>query len=98
VQKEPERLIGDNAYESDQLDAELAQRGIELIAPHRRNRTHRTQDGRPLRRYRRRWKMERLFAWLNYRRIVVRYERYPENFLGMLHRACWLILLRVFMG
>jgi hypothetical protein len=26
------------------------------------------------------------------------YERYPENFLGMLHLACWLILLRVFMG
>jgi hypothetical protein len=69
-----------------------------LIAPHRRNRTRRTQDGRPLRRYRRRWKMERLFAWLqNYRRIVVRYERYPENFLGMLHLACWLILLWVFM-
>ena len=95
----PKRLIGDNAYEFDQLDAELAQRGIELIARHRRNRTHRTQDGRPLRRYRRRWKMERLFAWLqNYRRIVVRYERHPENFLGMLHLACWLILLRVFMG
>ena len=98
VRKTPERLIGDNAYESDQLDAELAQRGIELIAPHRRNRRRRTQDGRPLRRYRRRWKMERLFAWLqNYRRIVVRYERYPDNFLGMLHLACWLILLRVFM-
>jgi transposase len=98
VQKTHERLIGDNAYESDQLDAELAQRGIELIAPHRRNRTRRTQDGRPLRRYRRRWKMERLFAWLqNYRRIVVRYERYPENFLGRVHLACWLILLRLFM-
>ena len=98
VRKTPERLIGDTAYESDQLDAELVQCGIELIAPHRRNRTHRTQDGPQLRRYRRLWKMERLFAWLqNYRRIVVRYERYPENFLGMLHLACWLILLRVFM-
>lgn len=58
VQKTPGRLIGDNAYESDQLDAELAQRGIALIVPHRRNRTRRTDDGRPLRRYRRRWKME----------------------------------------
>lgn len=95
VQKMPDRLIGDNAYESDQLDAELAQRGIELIAPHRRTRRRRTQDGRPLRRYRRRWKVERLFAWLqNYRRIVVRYERHPENFLGMLRLACWLILIR----
>ena len=69
--------------------------GVELIAPHRRTRTRRTQDGRPLRRYRRRWKVERLFAWLqNFRRIVVRYERFAENFLGMLHLACCLILLR----
>ena len=83
VRKRPEHLVGDAAYESDQLDAELAQRGIELIAPHRSERKRKTQDGRPLRRYRRRWKVERLFAWLqNYRRIVVRYERHSENFLG----------------
>ena len=73
VRQLPERLIEDNAYESDRLDAELAHRGVELIAPHRRTRKQRTQDGRPLRRYRRRWKVERLFAWLqNFRRIVVR--------------------------
>jgi transposase len=54
-----------------------------------------TQDGRVLRRYRRRWKVERLFAWLhNYRRIVVRWGRYPENFLGMIHLASAIILLR----
>ena len=77
----PVRLIGDNAYESDRLDAELARHGVELIAPHRSTRTQRTQDGRPLRRYRRRWKVERLCAWLqNFRRIVVRYERFAENF------------------
>ena len=91
----PERLIGDSTYESDRLDAELARCGVELIAPHRRTRKRRTQDRRPLRRSRRRWKVERLFAWLqNFRRIVVRYERVAENFLGMLHLACSLILLR----
>jgi transposase len=95
VRSPPPRLIGDNAYESDRLDAELARRGIALIAPHRRTRTHRTQDGRPLRRYQRRWKIERLFAWFqNFRRLVVRYERFAENFLGMRHLACCLILLR----
>lgn len=93
--KRPVRLIGDNAYESDRLDADLAHRGVELIAPHRRTRTSRTQDGRPLRRYRRRWKIERLFAWFrNFRRLAVRYERYTENFLARLHLACCLILLR----
>jgi transposase len=43
-----------------------------------------TQDGRNLRRYRKRWKVERLFAWLqNYRRLVVRYEYHLKNFLAM---------------
>jgi len=91
----PEKLIGDRAYDSDKLDAELAARGTELMAPHRRNRKHATQDGRKLRRYRRRWKVERLFAWLmRYRRIVTRWEHKAENFLGFLHLACLAILLK----
>jgi transposase len=91
----PGHLIGDNAYDSDKLDAQLRHYGIEVIAPHRSNRRIKTQDERCLRRYRRRWKIERLFAWLqNFRRLVVRYERHAENFLGMLHLACCLILLR----
>ena len=67
-----------------------------MIAPHRSTRSQNaTQDGRALRRYRRRWKIERLFAWLhNYRRIVIRWEYYPENFLGMIHLASAIILLR----
>jgi transposase len=93
----PQRLIGDRAYDNDRLDQRLMNHfGIEMIAPHTTLRTKTfTQDGRSLRRYRRRWKVERLFAWLhNYRRIVVRWERYPENFLGMLHLASTIILLR----
>ena len=91
----PQNLIGDNAYDSDKLDVELRGYGIEVIAPHRSNRKNITQDRRRLRRYRRRWKIERLFAWLqNFRRLIVRYERYSENFLGMLHLGCCVILLR----
>lgn len=93
---EPERLIGDKAYESDALDERLLEeRGIEMIAPHKSNRKHRTQDDRPLRRYRRRWKVERLFAWLqNFRRITVRWDRHAENYLGFVHLGCLVILLR----
>lgn len=40
----PKRLIGDKAYDSDGLDAELAAVGVEMIAPNRRNR-RKTQDG-----------------------------------------------------
>jgi transposase len=95
IPEAPQNLVGDNAYNSDKLDAELQQYGIEVIAPHRSNRKNKTHDGRRLRRYRRRWKIERLFAWLqNFRRLVVRYEHHAENFLGMLHLGCGLILLR----
>ncbi len=95
----PERLIGDKAYDSDGLDERLwDERGVKLVAPHRRGRKRKkTQDGRELRRYRRRWKVERFFAWLHlFRRLVTRYERKAENFLGFLHLACALILLRQF--
>lgn len=83
------------AYDSDHLDRSLAELGIEMIAPHHPRRRRKTQDGRPLRRYRRRWLVERLFSWLlGFRRLVTRYERTAANFLGMLQLACAVILLR----
>jgi transposase len=99
VDEFPERLIGDKAYDSDPLDEDLAAAGIEMIAPHLGNRkTPVTQDGRSLRRYRRRYKVERLFAWLqNFRRLVVRYEYHQENFLGFVYLGCILILLRSYL-
>jgi transposase len=99
IEQLPERLIGDKAYDSDPLDKNLEQQGIEMIAPHRQNRAkQKTQDGRKLRRYKRRWKIERFFAWLfNYRRCVVRYEYKEENFKAFILLACILILLRPFM-
>ena len=96
VNEKPERLIGDRAYDSDPLDEKLAQQGVLLIAPHKANRKKpKTQDGRALRRYRRRWKVERLFAWLqNYRRILVRYDRFLENYLAFVQLACIVIFVR----
>ncbi|MDQ3713946.1 MAG: transposase [Acidobacteriota bacterium] len=94
IDERPRKIIGDKAYDSDPLDAELAELDIELIAPHKANRIKaRTQDGRKLRRYKRRWKIERLFAWLhNFRRIVVRYEYHSDNYLGFVPLACIVIL------
>ena len=94
----PDRLIGDKAYDSNGLDERLLEeRGVELIAPHLSTRKRKTQDGRPLRRYRHRWKVERLFAWLqNYRRLITRHESHAENFLGFVHLGCICILLRYF--
>src|SRR5918997_3126101 len=72
--KRPERLIADRGYDSNPLRARLAHRGIEPIIPRRRSHQHAThQDGRKLRRYRRRRIVERTFAWFgNFRRLVIR--------------------------
>jgi transposase len=97
----PEKIVGDMAYDSDPLDNRLAnERGVELIAPHKTNRVKpATQDGRPFRRYRKRYKIERLFAWLqNFRRLVVRYEYHLQNFLAMVQLGCIVILLRRVLG
>lgn len=92
----PERLIGDLAYDSDPLDQRLAEQGVEMIAPHKRNRKRAaTQDGRVLRRYKRRWKIERLFAWLNkFKRVLTRWDRCAERYTGFVHLAFSMILLR----
>lgn len=73
----------------------LKGQGVEMIAPHTKNRKKsETQDGRELRRYKSRWNIERLFAWLqNFRRLVVRYEYKDENFLSIAQLGC-IILLR----
>lgn len=93
----PTLLIGDKAYDSDPLDHKLkAAYDIDLIAPHKRNRVKaKTQDGRQLRRYRKRWKIERFNAWIqNFRRVTTRWEYKLANYVGFVHLACILILLR----
>ena len=95
TQEKPQRLIGDRAYDSAKLEEELAQQDIELIAPKRMKGSKRWPDGRVLRRYKRRWKVERLFAWLlRFRRVSTRFEYKAENYLGFVHLACLVILLR----
>lgn len=98
IEAKPENLIGDRAYDSDKLDEELRQEGIEMISPHRQGRVKpRTQDGRRLRRYERRWLVERFFAWIQWqRRLLVRWEYYAENFLGFVQLTTIGILLKQF--
>ena len=94
----PHKLIGDKAFDSFHLAERLRiERNIELISPKRAKSRRRPQDGRPLRRYKRRWKVERLFSWLKrFRRIAVRWEWHAANYLGFLLLAASVILLRQF--
>lgn len=93
-------LIGDKGFDSGRLaDSLRAERNIDLIAPKRGGPrpSRRTQDRRRMPRYRRRWKVERLFAWLKqFRRVVVRWERKASNYLGILQLGCLVIVLRHF--
>lgn len=94
----PNRLIYDRAADSDLLRERLAERGVELICPHRRGRVRpNTQDGRPLRRYRKRWIVERTIGWLKaFRRLITRYEFYAFLFHSFAKLACLMIVLRRF--
>jgi transposase len=96
--REPARLIYDRALDSDIHRERLRERGIELVCPHRKNRTRaKKQDGRALRRFARRWKIERTNSWLHdFRRIVVRHEQSLLMFTGFAQLACLLIVLRRF--
>jgi transposase len=94
----PPKLIADKAFDSYGLAERLRQeRHIELIAPKNPTHRRRKQDGRALRRYKRRWLVERLFAWLKrFRRIAMRWDRKATNFLGFVQLGCAVILLRQF--
>ncbi len=90
------RVIADRGYDSDALRQRLRQRGTELIVSYRSNSVlRRFEDRRKLRRYRRRWKIERAFAWLqNLRRLLVRHDRILTVYQGFFHLACLIITLR----
>lgn len=98
----PSKLIGDKAFDSAELaERRPIERYVELIAPKRKRNflsDRRVQDGRPLRRYKRRWKVERLFGWLKldkkYRRIAVSWERSAVNYLGFVQLASAIIILK----
>ena len=92
----PLRVIADRGYDSDALRQRLLQRGIRLIVPHRKGRRKPSlNDGRVLRRYRKRWKIERTFAWLgNFRRLLVRYDHHLHLYQAFFHLACLIITLR----
>jgi transposase len=81
----PRELVADKTYDGRVFRQQLRRRGIKPAIPtvvrrHRR----RPEQGRPIRtgpNYRHRWKGERCFGWMaNYRRLVVRYERYVEHY------------------
>lgn len=96
--KHPDHLLYDRAADADWLRDALASRKIALVCPHRRGRKKPpTQDGRALRRYKRRYKVERTISWLfNCRRLTVRYEYYDHLFEGFVQLGCLFMIMKWF--
>jgi transposase len=92
----PKRAVMDKEFDSDKFRDRIAARAIDPIIPYRYWATQRRYDDRrKLRRYKKRWVIERLFAWLgNFRRLVVRYERKSRMYQAFVHVAFMLIALR----
>lgn len=82
-------VISDKGHDSDPLRDELEDAGYTPIIPHRRKRVQPSRnDGRRLRRYRHRWKVERTNAWLHcYRGLAVRWSYYPFLYDGLVYMA-----------
>lgn len=96
-----ERLIGDKAYDSDKLDSRMDELGVDMISPDRSNRKseNKTQDDRKLRRYKRRWTVERTIGWLqNYRRLCIRWKKSTSMFQGFVNLTCALLLMKEVLG
>jgi transposase len=82
-------VIADKGHDSDPLRDDLKAEGLVPVIPHRKNRVRASRnDGRRLRRYRRRWKIERTNAWLHcYRALAVRWSHYLFLYVGLVYLA-----------
>lgn len=82
-------VIADRGHDSDPLRDEVEDEGLVPVIPHRRNRTRASRnDGRRLRRYRRRWTIERTNAWLHcYRALAVRWTHHLFMCEGLVYLA-----------
>lgn len=90
---QPEVVIGDKGYDSDEFVETLRKRGIDVVIPPRANRVSPRAYDAVL--YRERNKAERGFNLLKqYRRVATRYEKRSRNFLGMVLVAAFMVLLR----
>lgn len=82
-------VIADKGHDSDPLRDDVEAGGLVPVIPHRRNRVKPARtDGRRLRRYRRRWTVERTNAWLHcYRGLAVRWCHYSFLHAGLVYLA-----------
>lgn len=89
----PQGLCLDKGYDYDAVRQTLAEFGF---TAHIRSRGEEAQAIKREAGFKaRRWVVERTHSWLNrFRRILIRWEKSPANYIGLLHFACALIAFR----
>ena len=89
----PQGMCMDKAYDYDEVRAILEEFGF---TAHIRSRGEEVKElAREAGKKARRWVVERSHSWLNrFRRILVRWDKKPENYLAFLHFACALFAFR----
>ena len=90
---EADAYILDKAYDSDAVVRAAQRRGGEAVIPSKKNRKEPRDYDKHL--YKERKKVEWFINLLKqYRRVATRYEKTARNFLGFVHVASIMILLR----
>jgi putative transposase len=85
-----QNLCLDKGYDFPEIQNEITNRGH---IPHIR---HKGEKNRKRKRHKaRRWVVERTNSWHNrFRKLLIRYEKKAENYLGLVHLACCIIIYR----
>lgn len=91
--EQKQNLCLDKGYDYDEVRAILAEFGFtaHIRARGEEAKAIAQEAGKKARR----WVVERTHSWMNrFRRILVRWEKKPENYVALLHFACALIAYR----
>jgi transposase len=97
AKRRPKRVVADRGYDWKVLRKELRARKITPYIPKRQG--WRSQKKHPMSNrlkywYRKRWVVERSFAWLqNYRKLTVRWEHSTTTYAGLMHLALVMLCL-----
>jgi putative transposase len=92
-QEQPQGMCLDKGYDYDEVRDILREFGF---TAHIRSRG---EEAKAIKREAgfkaRRWMVERSHSWMNrFRRLLVRWDKKPENYLALLHFSCGLIAFR----
>ena len=83
-------MLGDKAYDSNELREDLDERGTQPVIPNRSNRTQFFSLNKRL--YKLRWRIEAAFNRLkDFRRIATRYDKLARNYLASVCLAAALV-------